>query len=210
MARLFKSDIYRIIDISFHSMWGAISNPRCAFSLRYTMSSLAAGQWTEELVYQDPKHKIGEEEIFRIRDSLFSAPNLGTAVPGSVPLRAATNFITPEGWDAVYSGVFNNLSVPCLPVLSVRVETDWFAFDSEFRYVLQAGDSIGAGPGDPIGQVFFVPRDSISLRKGTVEDSEIFQARFDKYQKEKRADHVQTPTGFKYSPVYQKRMDKKK
>ena len=91
-------------------------------------------------------------------------------------------------------------------MLTVRVETDWFSFDTEFRYVLQPGDSIGAGSGDPIGQVFFVSREPFSLRAGSDQDSSSFQANFDKYQAEKRANQVETSSGFRYSPVYAKRM----
>ena len=87
-----------------------------------------------------------------------------------------------------------------------RVETDWFAFDSEFRYILQPGDSIGAASGNPIGQVFFVRREPLTFRTGSDQEVASFQANFDRYQEEKRADQITIPSGFRYSPAYAKRM----
>jgi hypothetical protein len=177
------------------------------FTLRYTPSGGGgAGQWTEELIYQDPAIAMADSEIFGLRDALFDAPNLGSAIPGSVGLRGATNFVTPEGWDTVYTAILNNPVPPTIPVLTVRVETDWFAFDTEFRYVLQAGDSLWAGSGDPIGQVFFLPRGSATLRVGSDEDMQSFEQRFESFQANKRSDKVETPTGFRYSPAYHKKM----
>src|SRR5262245_10364722 len=180
--------------------------PVRAFSLSHTLSGVAPGQWTEDLVYQNADHKMDDAAMFQLRDALFSSPNLGGAIAGSVGLLGAANFTTPGGWDTIYTGVLNNPSPSCLPVLTVRVETDWFSLDTEFRYVLQPGDSIGAGHGDPIGQVFFVSREAFSLRAGSARESASFQESFDRFQAEKRADQMETSSKFKYSPVYTKRM----
>ncbi len=182
------------------------AEPARAFSLSYTLSGVGPGQWTEDLIYQNPDYKMDDATIFGLRDALFSSPNLGGAPAGSVGLRGATNFVTPEGWDTVYTGVLNNPTPPCLPVLTVRVETDWFSFDSEFRYILQPGDSIGAGPSDPIGQAFFVSREPITMRAGSDQDLASFQSSFDSYQEAKRANQAETSSGFRYSPVYTRRM----
>ncbi len=53
------------------------------------------------------------------------------------------------------------------PMLVVRVETDWYPHDSEFRYVLQPGEGIAGAHNLPIGQVFFVPREEITMRACT-------------------------------------------
>jgi len=82
--------------------------------------------------------------------------SMGTP-PGAIALRGATNFQTPRGWDTVYTPVFNQIERPIAPMLVVRVETDWYAHDTEFRYVLQPGEGIPGAYNMPIGQVFFVP-----------------------------------------------------
>ena len=56
---------------------------------------------------------------------------------------------------------------PVAPMLVVRVETDWYAHETEFRYVLQAGEGISVSPTLPIGQVFFVPREEVTFRDCT-------------------------------------------
>jgi hypothetical protein len=180
--------------------------PIRAFSLSYTLSGIRAGQWTEELVYLHPEYKGDDASIRGLRDALFTAQNVGSTMPGAIGLLGATNFVTPEGWDTVYTGVLNNPSSPSLNALTVRVETDWFAFDSEFRYVLQAGDSVGAGPGDPIGQVFFVPREPFTLHAGTDQNLADFSASVEKFLAEKLSDRVESPSGIVYSPAYAKRM----
>ncbi len=59
---------------------------------------------------------------------------------------------------------------PVAPMLVIRVETDWYVHDSEFRYVLQPGETISASHNMPIGQVIFVPREEITFREGTEEE----------------------------------------
>ena len=48
----------------------------------------------------------------------------------------------PPGWDTVYTPVFNMIERPVAPMLVVRVETDWYPHETEFRYVLQPGEGI--------------------------------------------------------------------
>jgi hypothetical protein len=74
--------------------------PDRAFSLRYSLSGLSVGLWTEELVYRSPSCQLDDVAIFQLRDALFQSANLGT-VPGAVGLLGSTNFVTPEGWDTV-------------------------------------------------------------------------------------------------------------
>src|SRR5689334_11742931 len=93
---------------------------------------------------------------------------------------------------------------PFAPMLVIRVETDWYVHDTEFRYVLQPGETISASHSMPIGQVMFVPREEITFRDGTEEEiaarREASQAFFD----EKARTKVKTPYGLEYSPHYQR------
>lgn len=87
----------------------------------------------------------------------------------------------------------------------VRVQTDWYAHDTEFRYVLQAGEGIHASHALPIGQVFLVPREEITQREATAEELETFrQARRD-FQRDKAGVTMTTPYGLQYSPHYARR-----
>lgn len=70
-------------------------------------------------------------------------------------------------WDTIYTPIFNAIERPVAPMLVIRVATDWYAHDSEFRYVLQPGESITASHAIPIGQVLFVPREEVVLRDAT-------------------------------------------
>ena len=78
--------------------------------------------------------------------------------PGAIALRGATNFQTPSGWDTVYTPIFNMIERPVAPMLVVRVETDWYAHETEFRYVLQAGEGITVDHSIPIGQALRAAR----------------------------------------------------
>ena len=49
-------------------------------------------------------------------------------------------------------------------MLVIRVETDWYAHESEFRYVLQPGEELVVTPTSPIGQALFLPRQEIVFR----------------------------------------------
>ena len=96
------------------------------------------------------------------RDAQFIVPeDMGTPA-GALTLRGATNFQTPPGWDTVYTPIFNMIERPVAPMLVVRVETDWYMHETEFRYVLQPGEGISGSHTMPIGQVMFVPREEIS------------------------------------------------
>ena len=109
-------------------------------------------------------------EIAHLMPGMFiSQDDMGTPA-GAVTLRGAWNFQTPPGWDTVYTPVFNMIERPIAPMLVIRVETDWYVHDSEFRYVLQPGETISASHSMPIGQVIFVPREEITFRDGTEEE----------------------------------------
>src|SRR5207249_8921217 len=103
---------------------------------------------------------IREDAKLAARTSIVPE-DMGTP-PGALSLRGATNFQTPPGWDTVYTPIFNMIDRPVAPMLVVRVETDWYAHETEFRYVLQAGEGVSGSHTMPIGQVVFVPREDVS------------------------------------------------
>jgi hypothetical protein len=87
-------------------------------------------------------------------------------------------------------------------MLVVRVETDWYAHDTEFRYVLQPGEGMSLSHALPIGQVVFVPREEIALRDGTDEERAAFHATMDEFAVGKAASRQTTPYGLPVSPHY--------
>src|SRR5215470_16391104 len=101
---------------------------------------------------------VPREVVQGIVRQLIVVEDLGTSA-GGITLRGAWNFQTPAGWDSVYTPVFNSIERPIIPMLIIRVETDWYAHESEFRYVLQPGEGISVQHSLPVGQVFFVPRE---------------------------------------------------
>jgi hypothetical protein len=137
----------------------------------------------------------------RVARTFIVPEDLGTP-PGALALRGATNFQTPPGWDTVYTPVFNMIERPIAPMLVVRVETDWYAHETEFRYVLQPGESISATHSMPIGQAFFVPREEISFRDCTEEEVQAINRSAEKFSREKAGLKLTTAYGLQYSPHY--------
>jgi hypothetical protein len=131
----------------------------------------------------------------------IATDDLGTPA-GAVTLRGAWNFRTPPGWDTVYTPVFNMIERPVAPMLVIRVETDWYAHDSEFRYVLQPGEGISGSHSLPIGQVLFVPREEIRLRDCGEEDLAAIQRSREEFSRDKAALTRNTAYGLPYSPHY--------
>ena len=93
---------------------------------------------------------------------------------------------------------------PIAPMLVIRVETDWYVHDSEFRYVLQPGETISASHSMPIGQVIFVPREEITFRDGTQDEIAARHQSSQAFYDEKARTKVRTPYGVEYSPLYQR------
>ena len=115
-----------------------------------------------------PATPQSRETALLMAGMFIAVEDLGTPA-GAITLRGAWNFQTPPGWDTVYTPIFNNIERPVAPMLVIRVETDWYVHDTEFRYVLQPGESLSASHSLPIGQVLFVPREEVTLRDGTEE-----------------------------------------
>jgi len=141
-------------------------------------------------------------EIAHLMPAMFiSEDDIGTPA-GAVTLRGAWNFQTPQGWDTIYTPVFNMIERPVAPMLVIRVETDWYVHDSEFRYVLQQGETISASHSIPIGQVMFVPREEVTFRDGTEEEIAARHKASQAFYAEKPSMKVKTPYGVEYSPHY--------
>jgi hypothetical protein len=87
-------------------------------------------------------------------------------------------------------------------MLIVRVETDWYAHETEFRYVLQPGEGIHGAHNLPIGQVFFVPRERVTMRDCTEEELAAIRQSKKTFARQKASVTLSTPYGFQYSPHY--------
>ena len=144
---------------------------------------------------------MNRNDALRLMRTFIVPEDLGTP-PGAISLRAATNFRTPPGWDTVYTPIFNMIERPVAPMLVVRVETDWYAHETEFRYALQPGEEISGTYNMPIGQVFFVPREEITMSDCTSEELDEIRRSKEEFVREKENQKIMTPYGLNYSPHY--------
>lgn len=159
------------------------------------------GAIKEEVEFMVREVRLSREEARQIMRAFLVPEDLGTPT-GGITLRGATSFQTPPGWDTVYSPVLNMIERPLAPMLVVRVETDWYAHETEFRYVLQPGEGISGTHHLPIGQVFFVPREEVTLRDCSDEEQVARRASREAFFREKAEQRVATPYGLQYSPHY--------
>ena len=158
------------------------------------------GMLKEEVTFVGPP-LLSRDAALAVARVFLVPEDMGTP-PGAVALRGATNFRTPAGWDTVYTPIFNMIERPVAPMLVVRVETDWYTHESEFRYVLQAGEGISIEPSLPIGQVFFVPREEIAMRPCTSDEMKELEDSREEFSREKAAATQKTSYGLSYSPHY--------
>jgi hypothetical protein len=159
------------------------------------------GMMKQEVEFHVPDPPVTQDGAIRMASAFVVAHDLGTP-PGAITLRGATNFHTPQGWDTVYVPVLNQIDRPVAPMLVVRVETDWYTHESEFRYVLQPGESLSGSHTMPIGQVFFVPREEITLKDATEQEvAELHRVR-EEFVHHKAATKLTTRYGLQYSPHY--------
>jgi hypothetical protein len=174
------------------------------FSVTLVLPMGGVGIMKEEVSFMMRKPPMSRDAALGIMRALVIPEDMGTP-PGAIALRGATNFKTPAGWDTVYTSVFNMIDRPIAPMLVVRVETDWYPHETEFRYVLQPGEGIPGMHNMPIGQVFFAPREEITMRDCTDEElAEIRRAR-EEFFRDKAAHKITTPYGLQYSPHYLQR-----
>jgi hypothetical protein len=173
--------------------------PIFAVSMHLPMGSI--GMLREHVTFMSKQHPIPPETALALTRTFIVPEDLGTPA-GGISLRGATNFQTPSGWDTIYTPVFNMIERPIPPMLIIRVETDWYAHESEFRYVLQPGEGINCAHNIPIGQVFFVPREEITLRDCTEEELAAIAQSKEQFFHEKAALKQTTGYGLEYSPHY--------
>ena len=169
------------------------------FTVAFQLPVGGLGAITERVEFRKPM--ITDENAINMAKAFLVPEDLGTP-PGAVSLCGATNFQTPEGWDTVYTPIFNMIERPIAPMLIVRVETDWFAHATEFRYVLQPGEGMSLGHTLPIGQVMFVPREEVTLIDATEPERKAFQQSVSTFFREKAEHKMTTAYGLQYSPHY--------
>jgi hypothetical protein len=171
------------------------------FSVAFVLPAGGLGAAAEEVtlhIAATPESR----ETARLMARMFIVPeDLGTPA-GAVTLRGAWCFQTPPGWDSVYTPIFNTIERPVAPGLTVRVETDWYAHDTEFRYVLQPGEAISASHSMPIGQVFFASREEVELREASDGEQAARRLSAETYFRAKSGVTLRTPYGLEYSPHY--------
>jgi SEC-C motif len=171
------------------------------FSVVFILPVGSIGATKEEVTMHIPATPESKSTALLMARMFIVVEDLGTPA-GAVTLRGAWNFQTPPGWDTVYTPIFNQIERPIAPMLVIRVETDWYVHDTEFRYVLQPGESISASHSLPIGQVVFVPREEITLREGTAAEIEARLKSAETFYREKTSTKLKTPYGLEYSPHY--------
>jgi hypothetical protein len=170
------------------------------FQVTMTFSVGGVGMMKEEVTFVGVP-MLSREAALAVMRALVVPEDMGTP-PGGIALRGATNFQTPAGWDTVYTPIFNMIERPVAPMLVVRVETDWYAHETEFRYVLQAGEGLTLEHSLPIGQVFFVPREQITMRGCTPDELKAIEESRVAFSREKAAAAQKTSYGLTYSPHY--------
>ena len=171
------------------------------FTLNISMPMGGVGMFKEKVTFGVPNPPLSHEEALTLARVFFVPEDLNTPA-GAVSLRGATGFQTPAGWDTIYTPVLNMVERPSPPMLVVRVETDWFPHESEFRYLLQPGEGITGTHSMPIGQVVFVPREEVTLVDATSEEVAELRKRKDEYFAEKAKHKLTTRYGLQYSPHY--------
>src|SRR6267378_7192435 len=171
------------------------------FSVTIVLPVGSIGMIKEEVAFMSPNPSMTREDATLAARTFIVPEDMGTP-PGALSLRGATNFQTPPGWDTVYTPIFNMIDRPVAPMLVVRVETDWYAHETEFRYVLQAGEGITVDHSIPIGQVLFQSREEITMRSCTNEEVNAFEESRQEFNRHKAAAVQKTSYGLSYSPHY--------
>lgn len=173
------------------------------FIVRTALPVGGVGTSMQEVEMKQKDVSVSRDDALLLMRQFIVPEDLNTPT-GAVTLRGATNFRTPSGWDTVYTPVFNAIERPAPPMLVVRVETDWYVHETEFRYVLEPGEGISGSRTMPIGQVLFVPREEIALLECTPEELRAMKVADEEFSRGKAAAQVSTPYGIPYSPHYLK------
>jgi len=179
-------------------------NPRAPFhlfTLHYALPAGGVGVWSEDLAHRAPACELSESEVRQVRDALIRMGSLWVP-PGAVALRGAVDFRTPAGWDTVFTGVLNRVEPPSLSVLTARVQTDWYAFETEFRYVLQVGDVLSGSGRIPVGQAFAVPRVDTELHRADETETAAFREAQHEFNERKADVRTSNALGLEYDTLY--------
>ncbi|MDX1494111.1 MAG: hypothetical protein R3253_08640 [Longimicrobiales bacterium] len=171
------------------------------FSVTWTLPVGGLGMIREDVEIADPRSGVTEDGALRMARAFVVPEDFGTP-PGAVSIRGAYGFRTPEGWDTVYTPVFNVVERPIAPALVIRVETDWYVHHSEFRYVLEPGEGLPGSRNLPIGQVHFVPREEIELVDCGEEEIEELRRAREEFAQAKADVRTRSRYGLEYSPHY--------
>ena len=174
------------------------------FSVLVGMPLGGVGVMKEEVTFLTKPAVTDRANALLIMRTFVVPEDLATP-SGALSLRGAWNFQTPPGWDTVYAPIFNLVERPVAPMLVVRVETDWYAHDTEFRYVMEPGEGISGSSTMPIGQVFFLPREEVIMRECTAAELAAIKASKQEFGQHKASDRLTTPYGLSYSPHYLKK-----
>lgn len=166
--------------------------PTVVFAAEIRPAAGAPGAEVRDIRHVDRASGLDEAGALELLDALTTNLN---APPGGIGIRGAFDFVTTEGWDTLYLGVVNETARPQIPVLTARIETDWYPQNTEFRYAMQPGDVLMVNGGAPIGQVFFVPREAISLAPASEADVTSFLERQERYWAERAEKERTTPYG---------------
>jgi hypothetical protein len=171
------------------------------FSIAVVFPVGGTGKFRHEVTFMPGAPQMSRELALHIMQSVFADGDFGTPA-GAITLRGAWNFQTQPGWDTVYTPIFNAMERPIAPMFVVRVETDWYAHESEFRYVLQPGEGMSIGHSMPIGQAFFVPREAITVRDCNETELAAIRRSQEEFSQEKASVELTTSYGVPYSPHY--------
>lgn len=147
----------------------------------------------------EPACGYTEQQALDLIASVTSAPN---SPPGTVGLRGAHNLMTEPGWDTVFLPVLNEPQRPAVATLALRVETDWFPFETEFRVLLEKGDVVSMIGSGPIGQAIFVPRERPALVPCGPEEQAAFTERHERFAIESTRARKVTRYGGAYADLY--------
>lgn len=170
-------------------------------SIQVAMSAGAVGMFRETVTFLTPIPTTSRENALLMMRTFIVPEDIGTP-PGAVTIRGAWNFKTPPGWDTVYTPIFNMVERPVVPMMVIRVETDWYAHESEFRYILQPGQTMSVHRNLPIGQAVFMPREQVTLRDCNEEELAAIRTSTEEFQHAKASNQLTTSYGLTYSPHY--------
>jgi len=171
------------------------------FTVRSALPVGGIGMLMEEVEFLNKDLPTSRDDALLLMRKFIVPEDFGTP-PGGISVRGATNFRTPAGWDTLYTPIFNTVERPIAAMLVVRVETDWYAHETEFRYVLQPGEGISCSRTMPIGQVMFVPREEITFADCSQEEIAAIQESQLQFGRDKKTAEVTTSYGVPYSPHY--------